>query len=275
MCRLPQSAASVASLTPDRYNLQPMSSGAPYETHTGAVYFKQITASETDRRMRSAFQELVLRIAPPGAALFDFGAGPGIDARFFAERGFSVEAYDFDPKMCDFFADYCRQFIDSGQVTLDRSGYREFLARETLIGGRPADLVISNFAPLNQVEELPELFAKFHAVTGPTGKLLVSVLTPYFVNDMMFRGWWLSASRLWLDGYLAVPAGGAPAHTRRRLANFKALSSPYFTLTRVFPALPPSSKRRANGIDVSRGSLFAWLHLATTRFMFLLFEKRA
>src|ERR1700727_1822635 len=116
-------------------------------TLAGAEYVEQITSLESDRRARSAFQELVLRIAPPGAALFDFGAGPGIDARFFAERGFSVEAYDFDPKMCDFFADYCRQFIDSGQVTLDRSGYREFLARETLIGGRPAALVISNFAP--------------------------------------------------------------------------------------------------------------------------------
>jgi len=248
-----------------------MLGGAPYETHTGAVYFKQITASEMDRRVRSAFQELVLRIAPPGAVLFDFGAGPGIDARFFAERAFTVEAYDVDPKMCDFFAAHCGDFIESGRVTLDRSGYREFLARKTLVGGRPADLVISNFAPLNEIDELPELFAKFHSLTGPTGKLLISVLTPYFVGDMRFLWWWRIAPRLWRDGYFFVPAARAPPHTRRRLANFKALSSPYFTLTRVFRALSPSW----SGIDVSRGGRFAWLHVATSRFMVLLFEKRA
>jgi len=95
--------------------------GSPlYKTHTGAEYFKRITALESDRRIRSAFQDLVLRIAPPGASLFDFGAGPGIDARFFAERGFTIGAYDADPKMCEFFSSHCRDLIDSSRVTLER-----------------------------------------------------------------------------------------------------------------------------------------------------------
>ena len=41
------------------------------------------------------------------------------------------------------------------------------------------------------------------------------------------------------------------------LADFSALSSPYFKLARVF-----------------RGGRYAWLPAATSRFMFLLFEKR-
>ncbi len=81
-----------------------------YVQHTpaGAQYVKQISAEESDRSTRSAFRDRVLGIAPSGAALFDFGAGPGIDARFFAERGFTVDAYDVDPRMRDFFADHCR-----------------------------------------------------------------------------------------------------------------------------------------------------------------------
>jgi hypothetical protein len=51
---------------------------------TGADYVKQITALESDRRARAAFHDLVLRVAPPGAALLDFGAGTGMDARFYA-----------------------------------------------------------------------------------------------------------------------------------------------------------------------------------------------
>src|SRR3984957_17191675 len=98
-------------------------------TPAGAEYVRQISAQESDRSTRSAFRDLVLRIAPPGAKLFDFGAGPGIDARFFAERGFTIDAYDVDPRMREFFADHCRDFIDAGRVTLHGGTYQEFLAR--------------------------------------------------------------------------------------------------------------------------------------------------
>lgn len=251
-----------------------MPAGAPYETHTGAVYFQRITAREVNRRVRERFQELVLRLAPPGARLFDFGAGPGIDARFFAERGFSVEAYDVDPEMCEFFATYCRELIDSARVTLDRGDYREFLSRNGTLSGHPADLVISNFAPLNQVDGLPELFAKFHALTAPTGKLLLSVLTPYFIGDLRTRWWWRNALRLWRAGHVSVRTGSAPPHTRRRLADFRAASRPYFELTRVFPGLSIDPGRQPDGIDVTRTHRSAWLHLARSQFMILLFEKR-
>jgi SAM-dependent methyltransferase len=250
-----------------------MPGGAPYETHTGAVYFQRITAREVNRRVRSRFQQLVLRLAPPGGRLFDFGAGPGIDARFFGERGFSVEAYDVDPGMCEFFTTYCRDLIDSGRVTLDRSDYREFLSRNSTLSGHPVDLVISNFAPLNQVNELPELFAKFHALTAPGGKLLLSVLTPYFVGDPKTGRWWRNALRLWRLGHVSVRTGGAPPHTRRRLADFRALSLPHFELTRVFSGLS-DPERQPYGIDISRAGRCAWLRLAPSQFMILLFEKR-
>jgi SAM-dependent methyltransferase len=251
-----------------------MPAGSPYEKYTGAVYFERILSREVNRRLRARFQELVLKLAPPGGLLFDFGAGPGIDARFFAERGFTVEAYDVDPRMCEFFNSYCRELIDSARVTLDHSDYREFLSRKSTIRGQPADLVISNFAPLNQVDELPELFAKFYALTAPTGKLLLSVLTPYFIDDLQTRWWWRCAPRLWRDGHVRVRSGGAPPHTRRRLADFRASSLPYFELTRVFSGLPSNTEWQSDGIDVSRARCSAWLHLARSQFMILLFERR-
>jgi hypothetical protein len=88
------------------------------EIVTGEAYVEAITSRESDRRARAAFQDLVLRIARPGAALFDFGAGPGLDARLYAERGFTVTAYDIDPKMREFFSVYCREFIETGKILL-------------------------------------------------------------------------------------------------------------------------------------------------------------
>jgi SAM-dependent methyltransferase len=210
-----------------------------YVQHTagGAQYVRQITAQKSDRSTRSAFRELVLNIAPSGATLFDFGAGPGIDARFFAERGFTVDAYEVDPRMRDYFADHCRDLIDLGRVRLDDSPYREFLTRRTADNARPADLVISNFAPLNLVDDLRELFAKFHALTAPGGKVLANVLNPCFIGDMRFLAWWRGAPRLWRDGELFLPGPQAPYY-RRLPGNFRAVSAPHFRLSRIFRGLP-------------------------------------
>jgi SAM-dependent methyltransferase len=216
-------------------------------TSAGAEYVRQITAVASDRRARSAFRELVLRVAPPGAALFDFGAGPGIDARFFAERGFSIEAYDVDPRMREYFADYCRDLMEAGRVMLDCSGYREFVTRAATAEGR-VDLVISNFAPLNLVDDLHELFAKFHTLTRANGRVLASVLNPFFIGEMHSRWWWQAAPRLLREGQFFMPGPQAP-HYKRLPGYFRAVTAPYFRLQRVFRGL-------------------------SSRYLFLLFEKR-
>jgi SAM-dependent methyltransferase len=245
-----------------------------YLRHTpaGAEYVSQINAQESDRHTRAAFRDLILSIAPPAARLFDFGAGPGVDARFFAERGFTVDAYDVDPGMREYFADHCRDLIDSGRVTLDGSAYRDFLTRKPADSQRRADLVISNFAPLNLVDDLHELFGKFATLTGSQGKVLASVLNPCFGGEMRARWWWRSAPRLWRDGQVFMPGPQAP-HYRRLLRHFRDASAPHFRLTHVFSGLPPAGAERLNGIDLSRQGRLAWLRVIGSRFMFLLFEK--
>jgi SAM-dependent methyltransferase len=225
----------------------------------GAEYDRAITALESDRRARSAFQQLVLSIAPAGAALYDFGAGTGIDARFYAEHGFTVGAYDVDPAMREHFAIACRALIEAGRISLDAGSYPQFLSCSTLNGGRRVGLITSNFAPLNLIADLARLFEKFHALILADGRVLVSVLNPYFVGDMRYAWWWRNALRLWRVGHYSVAGAQAPI-VRRRPADFARQSAPWFALTRVFPGLP--SGRRS------------LLRLVTCRFMFLLFEKR-
>jgi len=241
------------------------------EIHTGADYVAAITALESDRRARSAFQDLVLRVASPGAVLFDFGAGPGIDARFYAEHGFTVGAYDVDPEMRKYFSAHCREFIQTGQIVLDSRAYTEFLSSATAGAGQRVELVTSNFAPLNLIGNLTDLFAKFHALTVPGGKVLASVLSPYFIGDLKYRWWWRNALRLLSKGHYSVQGDKVPI-VRRRLAHFAGQCAPHFKLTRVFPGVS-HEPGNANGIDVSRGVRSAWLRLSTSRYMFLLFEK--
>ncbi len=228
-----------------------------YLRHTpaGAEYVTQINSQESDRRTRAAFRNLVAAIAPPGATLFDFGAGPGIDARYFAERGYTIDAYDVDPRMRAFFADHCRDLIEAGRITLHGGAYRQFLAEGPASNNR-TDLVISNFAPLNLVDDLPELFAKFNELSARNGKILASVLSPWFIGDMKSRLWWRGAPRLVKDGQLFLPGPQAPYY-RRLLRNYRAASAPHFRLTRVFGGMTRS-----------------WWRLPGYRYVFLLFEKQ-
>jgi SAM-dependent methyltransferase len=242
-------------------------------THTGEEYFKHITSLEPDRRARAAFQQAVLGTAPEGGALFDFGAGPGIDARYFAERGYTVEAYDVDPAMSEFFAEYCRDLMEQGCITLQRGSYPDFLSRQVPRSGRRADLVISNFAPLNLVDDLGALFAKFHALSAPNGRVLASVINPYSWDDMKYRWWWRRLPELWRHGFYVMPGPQAP-HVRRGLAHLAAHAFPYFRLARVFRGLPAASGGMQGGIDAATARRFACLHLRGARFMFLLFDKR-
>ena len=75
-------------------------------------------------------------------------------------------------------------------------------------------------------------------------------------------------------GRYSVPGVQAPI-VRRRLADFAAQSAPYFDLERVFRGLPPSGSGGAQGIDTRQGVGATWLQLSRSRYMFLLFTKRA
>ncbi len=240
--------------------------------HTGTDYVRAISARESDRRARAAFRELVLRLAPPGGALFDFGAGAGLDSKYFAERGLRVRAYDNDPKMCEFLAHYCRDLIASGRISLETGDYTEFLARPPESTHRPADLVTANFAPLNLVADLRALFAKFHALTAPDGKVVASVLSPYYIGDMRYRWWWRNLPRLRRLGQYAL-RGAHGEIVRRSPADLAAQCAPTFVLERVFSGLPTSYGREAAGMAWPGRRRGAWLRLSGSRFMFVVFRK--
>lgn len=57
------------------------------DVHTGEQYHKFMLASPRDRLVRDRFQKLALDLLPAGAAVLDFGAGTGIDAKTYAANG--------------------------------------------------------------------------------------------------------------------------------------------------------------------------------------------
>jgi SAM-dependent methyltransferase len=241
--------------------------------HAGAEYVRAMRQRESDRQAREAFQSLALRLVAPGGSIFDFGAGAGLDARFFAEQGLCVRVYDSDPRMRQYLAETCRDLIDVGCIVQETGEYADFLARAPARDAPRADLVIANFAPLDLIDDLPVLFEKFHALTAPSGGLLASVLSPYFLGDLTLGWRWRGMIGQWRTGKLIVP-GARGSVIRRRLPSFAADCAPGFKLERVFRGLPPRDAAEAAGIDFALSSRTAWLHLTRCRFMFLLFRRQ-
>lgn len=239
---------------------------------TGAGYVESISRHRSDRHARAAFQSLALRLVAPGALLFDFGAGPGTDAKCYARHGVRVGAYDPDPQMCAYFGAACRAEIEAGLVALHAGPYEEFLAADSLRYGRDVALVTANFAPLNLIADLGPLFRRLHAMTAVDGRVLASVLSPWFIGDLGYGWWWRNLGRLRREGCFEV-VGRHATIVRRSPACFAAQAAPYFTLAGVWPArrhvrVPAP----AEPATVRTGRRWQML-LATRRFMFLLFEK--
>ena len=233
----------------------------------GEEYVAAITAHEPDRRARRAFQDLALAITTPGGCIFDFGAGPGIDAKFYAGRGFRTLAYDVDPRMCAAFARHCAREIASGQVQLYEGDYRQFLDRQipAIRERYDIDVITANFAPLCLIDDLRELFAGFHTLTAPRARLLASVLNPDFLGDMRYGWWWAKRLEYWRRGSFHV-AGTNTSIYRRSQADFVAQAAPYFTLKIAVRGLP--------GTAVSHVKPRNRMSLLTSRYTFLLFEKQ-
>ena len=231
---------------------------------TGEEYIAAITAREADIRARHAFLHLATTLAAPGSSIFDFGAGPGIDAKHYAENGFHVLTYDVDPQMRDCQLTYCRQEIARGQVMLcgefERDGI-EYVGR--LAHGLNVDLVTANFAPFNLIDDPHWYFFRFHGLVGAHGKLLLSVLNPYFLGDMQYGWWWRNVTRLLLRGEYSVSWGGGQIY-RRSPYRFEQMAEPYFRLRAIMRGLPD---------DVERRGLRRRFSLATCQYLFLLFDK--
>lgn len=231
---------------------------------TGAAYVAAMNRDPTDREYRRAFQDLALTLVPPRGHVFDFGSGPGLDAKRYAREGLRVSAYDIHSAMCDYFSAHCALEIASGSVRLVTGTFEDFLRKPEMAD---ADLVVSNFAPLNLVADLPPLMAKFARMLAPGGKLLASVLNPCFRELPRSSAWWLSLPRLWWTGrYTKLLHGEIPVH-RWLPGRLAAEGAPHFHLAAIHA--PDTSGENHPPRRVEFASMRDWPRIVATQFLFL------
>jgi SAM-dependent methyltransferase len=154
--------------------------------------------------------------------------------------------------MCDYFARHCAAEVAAGTVRLNVGAYRDFLASRQLSGGHDIDLVVANFAPLNLVDDLPPLFAKFDTMLNAGGRLLVSVLNPFYRGQLASRrGWTRLPQLLWNGSYTTLLHGMIPV--RRWLPGRLARQAePFFQLAAIYIPLTTAPGEPAGRVSLAR-----------------------
>ncbi len=144
--------------------------------------------------MREQLWHTVLGLCPPGSSLLDLGCGTGIDAAFFASRGYYVFATDWSPRMVERSK---RRAEEEGLTDRLRVGCIGLQDLEQL-NGLSFDLIYSDLGPLNCASDLSGVARACTRLLAARGRLVASVIgrtCPWEIAYYAVRGNW---SRAWL-----------------------------------------------------------------------------
>ncbi|GAB3787916.1 class I SAM-dependent methyltransferase [Dyella agri] len=207
--------------------------------HTGEQYHEFMLASPRDRAVRARFQQLALDLLPAGAAVLDFGAGTGIDAKAYAANGHPTFVFEPAEAMHDCLMRHCHDEIASKSIVAVASPL-----------ACTVQAVTANFAVLNHFVDHAVLFEQLSRVVQQGGFVLASLLNPYCLGDARYRWWRANLLNLVRRGHYAIPSESRIHRFAPRIVARAAM--PYFRLERLAP----------------RG-----LGLASELYMFLLFRR--
>lgn len=190
-------------------------------------YDDLLNTAGIERWIRRAFQGLVAESAPPGSLLLDFGCGTGLDAAWYAARGYRVLAYDVSAGMLEQLHRRCAAHI-AGRVVIPLAA--PFADFASMIARQPRpDAVVANYGVLNAMDR-PRVFFDVVAPLLATGApLIVSVLNPFYWRDIRRWWWWAALRRSGPPRAIVTHGEGIDTH-RHFITSLRAAARPQFRL---------------------------------------------
>ena len=161
------------------------------------------TKNEILQWMRSKVREHVMRLWRPGERILELNAGTGLDALFFAVKGFNVFATDNAPGMLSLMEEKVNMAHLQYKITVQQCS---FLELEKLKGNQ-FDHIFSNFGGLNCTDKLDQVINSFSPILKPGGTVTLVIMPKVCPWEMLFalKGNFKLAFR-------RFKRGGAPAH---------------------------------------------------------------
>jgi hypothetical protein len=155
-------------------------------------------------------------------------------------------------------ADVCAREIAAGSVRAVHGSYADSLGTELF--GSTFDAIVANFAVLNLVENLAELFRALDRLVAPPGAIIVSILNVLHWRDLRYAWWWSNLARLTACGGYTIKAQSAPEVHRFTLARLQRAAAPTFRICRLAGC--------SGGARLEGG-----LRLATAKYLFVTLKR--
>jgi 2-polyprenyl-3-methyl-5-hydroxy-6-metoxy-1,4-benzoquinol methylase len=132
-------------------------------------------------------------------SILELNAGTGIDAAYFAGKGYRVHATDIAEGMQEQLREKMRRQGLSDKVSTELCS---FTALDTLRQRGPYDLIFSNFAGLNCTGELDKVLRSFAPLVKSGGQVTLVILPGFCLWEtlLFLRGRWRTAFRRLISG---------------------------------------------------------------------------
>jgi len=136
--------------------------------------------------MRNQVRNLVLSFLKKENNILELNSGTGLDAVYFASKGFNVHCTDISDGMVEQIKKKAANQNLNGKLTFQQCSYTEL----DKIENRKFDFIFSNFGGLNCVPDLSEVTKFFPSLLKNKGRVCFVILPPVCPWEIvqMFRG---------------------------------------------------------------------------------------
>lgn len=169
-------------------------------THVNAAFSRQsenYDAFEENHAilqwMRAQVREHVLTFLQPHHKILELNAGTGLDAVFFAQRGFAVHATDLADGMIIQLTRKVATLQLQDKITIQQCSFTELKK----ITAGPFDYIFSNFGGLNCLADLTQVTQALPRLLKPGGFVTTVIMPPICPWELalIFRGHFKTALR--------------------------------------------------------------------------------
>jgi len=161
--------------------------------------------------MRQRVRQLVEAQISPEASILEINAGSGLDAAYFASKGYRVHATDTAPGMLAALAGKAAAPELGGRLTYEALSFERLSEAQ----GGPYDLVFSNLGGLNCTDDLAAVAGGLPGVLRPGGSIVWVVMPAVCPWEMAqaLRGHVSTATRRFSKGGTLANVGGEQVRT--------------------------------------------------------------
>jgi ubiquinone/menaquinone biosynthesis C-methylase UbiE len=124
--------------------------------------------------MRSVTRQHIMRNLNTGDKILELNAGTGLDAVYFASKGFKVHAIDISEGMIERLKYKVDSFKLAGKITYELLSFTELHK----LSGQSFDYIFSNFGGLNCVDNLEKVTRHFADILTQGGKVTFVIMPP-------------------------------------------------------------------------------------------------